>query len=55
MKAFVAVLSVLVSVLAPACGGLPFQNPLTQTMMKMNDGAKVREILEDLDSRGEVC
>lgn len=33
---------------------LPFQNPITKSMMQNNDGSKVREIMETLDSRGEV-
>ena len=36
-------------------GGLPFQNPITKTIMQNNDGKAIREIMETLEERGEVC
>ena len=47
--AMLVVLLIVVDVSA-----LPFKNPITPNMMKMNDGPAVRAIMEDLDSRGEV-
>eukprot|EP00750_Incisomonas_marina_P029907 INCI7241.6.p2 GENE.INCI7241.6~~INCI7241.6.p2 ORF type:complete len:206 (+),score=44.98 INCI7241.6:267-884(+) len=49
------VVALLLGVLAgQSRANLPFQNPITKSMMQNNDGSKVREIMETLDSRGET-
>ena len=46
---------VVVCMLVAVAADLPFQNPITKSMMQNNDGEAVRNIMETLGAKGEVC